>query len=318
MQIGITYASVALTAVLWGANFNLSKHVLVDLNALTAAAARFDIAALVMLVVTALKGQAVPLIRHGRAYLTLGLVGIGAFNVLFFCGMQMTSAVNGALIMALNPLVTAVLAFLITGYRPSSRQLWAFPLGLAGVGVVVLGGGAHLRIAGGDLLMLAANLCWALYNVLVGKLLPRDVGALANTTAVMLAGAVALSLVAALAGAPLAAPGADALGSLLLMSLLGTVLAYLFWNEGIARLGAARTAVFLNLVPVSSMVISALEGHPPTPVQLVGGATVIGAVTLASLSTRVDRAADVQRERVTPSAVRLPEPRTDCFNAGEP
>ena len=66
------------------------------------------------------------------------------------------------------------------------------------------------------------------------------------------------------------------------------------------------------------MVISALEGHPPTPVQLVGGATVVGAVTLASLSTRVDRAADVQRERVTPSAVRLPEPRTDCFNAGEP
>src|SRR5882672_7004528 len=304
MQIGITYASAALTAVLWGANFNLSKHVLVDLNALTAAAARFDIAALVMLVVTGVKGQAVPLIRHGRAYLTLGLVGIGAFNVLFFCGMQMTSAVNGALIMALNPLVTAVLAFLITGYRPSSRQLWAFPLGLAGVGV--------------DLLMLAANLCWALYNVLVGKLLPRDVGALANTTAVMLAGAVALSLVAALAGAPLAAPGADALGSLLLMSLLGTVLAYLFWNEGIARLGAARTAVFLNLVPVSSMVISALEGHPPTPVQLVGGATVIGAVTLASLSTRVDGAADVQRERATPSAVRLPEPRTDCFNAGEP
>jgi drug/metabolite transporter (DMT)-like permease len=318
MQMGMTYALVALSAVLWGANFNLSKHVLVDLNALVAAAARFDIAALVMLAFSVLRGQALPLIRHGRAYATLGLVGIGGFNVLFFFGMQMTSAVNGALIMALNPLVTALLAFWIAGERPAPRQLLAFPIGLIGVGVVVLGGGAQFRIGEGDLLMLAANLCWALYNVLVGKLLPRDVGGLANTTGVMLAGAVVLSLIAALAGAPVAVPGADALGSLLLMSLGGSVLAYLFWNAGIARLGAARTALFLNLVPVSSMVISALEGRPPTLVQLTGGAIVVGAVSLASLSSHGARTGGGQRERLAPSEVRFPQPKTDCFSAGEP
>jgi drug/metabolite transporter (DMT)-like permease len=152
----------------------------------------------------------------------------------------------------------------------------------------VLGGGARLQVADGDLLMLAGNLCWAFYNVMVGKMLPRDVGGVANTTGVMLAGAAALSLAAVAAGAPLAAPGADALGSLLLMSVGGSVLAFLFWNAGIARLGAARTALFLNLVPVSSMVISAFEGHPPTWVQLAGGAIVIGAVSLASLGGRPD------------------------------
>jgi len=99
----------------------------------------------------------------------------------------------------------------------------------------------------------------------------------------MVAGAVALSLVAVVAGTSVAAPGSDALGSLLLMSLGGTVLGYLFWNAGIARLGASRTAVFLNLVPVSSMVISAFEGQPPTWEQLTGGAIVIAAVSLATL-----------------------------------
>jgi drug/metabolite transporter (DMT)-like permease len=283
MQSGATYVLVAAAAMMWGANFNLSKHVLVDLNALVAGAGRFDIAALVMLAVSALKGQAVPLIRHGRAYATLGLVGIAGFNVLFFYGMQTTSAVNAALIMALNPLLTALLSFLVHGQRPDSRQLLAFPIGAAGVGVVVLGGGAHVRIAEGDLLMLAGNLCWAFYNVMVGKLLPRDVGGLANTAGLMVAGAIALTLTAVLAGAPVTVPGRDALGSLLLMSVGGSVLAYLFWNAGIARLGAARTALFLNLVPVSSMVISAFEGLPPTWVQLAGGAIVIGAVSLASL-----------------------------------
>ena len=74
----------------------------------------------------------------------------------------------------------------------------------------------------------------------------------------------------------------DALVSLLLMSLGGSVLAYLFWNAGIARLGASRASLFLNLVPVSSMVIAALEGQAPTWVQQIGGAVVIGAVLVAS------------------------------------
>jgi drug/metabolite transporter (DMT)-like permease len=287
MQMPVTYALVAVAAVLWGANFNLSKHVLVDLNALVAGAGRFDIAAIVMLALSAIKGQRVPLIRHGMAYATLGLVGIAGFNVLFFYGMQMTSAVNGALIMALNPLLTALLAFAMKMHRPDSRQLLAFPIGAAGVGIVVLGGGAQFRIADGDILMLAGNLCWAFYNVMAGKLLPREVGSLANTTGVMVAGAVALTLVAVVAGAPLTAPGGQALSSLLAMSLGGSVLAYLFWNAGIARLGAARTALFLNLVPVSSMLISALEGRPPTWIQLAGGAIVIAAVSLASLGSQV-------------------------------
>jgi drug/metabolite transporter (DMT)-like permease len=287
MQVSVTYALVAVAAVLWGANFNLAKHVLVDLNALVAGAGRFDIAAVVMLAVSAVKGQRVPLIRHGLAYATLGLVGIAGFNVLFFYGMQMTSAVNGALIMALNPLLTALIACAMKVHRLDSRQLVAFPIGAAGVGIVVLGAGAHVRIAEGDILMVAGNLCWAFYNVMAGKLLPRDVGSLANTTGVMVAGAVALTLTAVAAGAPLTVPGSEALGSLLVMSLGGRVLAYLFWNDGIARLGAPRTALFLTLVPVSSMLISAFEGHPPTWIQLAGGAIVIGAVSLASLGSLV-------------------------------
>jgi drug/metabolite transporter (DMT)-like permease len=313
MPTRATYALVAATAVMWGANFNLSKHVLVDLHALVAGAARFDIAALVMLAVSTMRGQRVPLIRHGFAYATLGLVGIAGFNVLFFYGMQMTSAVNGALIMALNPLLTALIAYVLKVQRPDARQLAAFPVGAAGVAVVVLGGGARLHLGDGDILMLAGNLCWAFYNVLVGKLLPRDVGGLANTTGVMLAGAIALTLAALLADAPVAAPGSDALGSLLLMSLCGSVLAYLFWNAGIARLGASRTALFLNLVPVSSMVISALEGQPPTWVQLAGGAIVIGAVSLASLApSRPGVSGIPSRAPTVPASASRSTPRPHC------
>jgi drug/metabolite transporter (DMT)-like permease len=63
----------------------------------------------------------------------------------------------------------------------------------------------------------------------------------------------------------------------------GTVLAFLFWGIGIARLGATRTALFLNLVPVFTMLIGAVLGTVPSAAQLVGGVLVLGGVTISML-----------------------------------
>lgn len=276
------YGMVAAAAMLWGANFNLAKAVIADMHPLAAGASRFVIAAVLMLLIVGLRGERVPLLRHRRAYATLGLVGVGGFNLLFFFGMQSTSAVNGALIMALNPLLTALLAFPLLGERPVARQLVALPCALAGVAVVVSGGDfQHVRVASGDILMLGANLCWAGYNVLGRKLMPAHTSGLANTAGIMVAGALVLVFAAGLADAPLALPGARAGAALLMMAIGGSVLAYLFWNVGLARLGAGRTALFLNLVPVSSMLIAAVMGAMPSSAQLFGGAVVIAAVSLS-------------------------------------
>lgn len=275
-----TIALVAAAAILWGANFNLSKPVVADMHPLVAGAGRFVLAALVMWAMLAWKRQRVPLFTHFRAYALLGLVGIAGFNLLFFMGMQMTSAVNGALIMAINPLLTAVLAALFLGERLSWRQMLALPLALAGVGVVVLGDGAQVTLSAGDALMLGANLSWALYNVLSKRLMPPGSG-LVNTTGVMTWGAVAMVSVALTFGAPAHLPGVEAGSALVAMAVGGSAAAYLFWNSGIARLGAARTSLFLNLVPVSTMLIAALSGHPPSPLQLAGALVVLAAVSFA-------------------------------------
>jgi drug/metabolite transporter (DMT)-like permease len=303
----LTYPLIAVATVLWGANFNLAKHVLADLDPLTAAAARFDIAALVMLALCALRGERVPLLRHARIYGLLGLVGIGAFNVLFFLGMRSTSPVNGALIMSANPLLTALLAVAMSGARLRPRQLVAMPIALAGVAFVVLGGGAAagagLHVDLGDLLLIGGSVSWALYNVIVGQRLPRGVSGLANTTGVMSAGALVLTTVALAAGSPVHLPQPGAGAALGLMAIGGSVCAYLFWNAGIARLGAARAAPFMNLVPVSSMLIAACEGQLPTGVQLAGGAAVIGALVLSSWPGRA-----ALPERVAAAPAGAPRP----------
>lgn len=285
MSLPTTYLLVVLTAVMWGANFNLSKPVLAELHPFVAGADRYLIAAAIMLALTYLRGERVPL-RHGKTYFTLGIVGVFGFNLFFFLGMASTSPVNGALIMALNPLTTSLIAWFMLGDKPTLRQLLAFPVGIVGVGIVVLGAGAQLHASFGDLFLMIANINWAFYNVLVKRHMPGDVSGFANTAGIMTVGALALTLVAVIAGADFVMPGLYAGSALIAMSVGGGVLAYLFWNMGISRLGAARAAIFLNLVPVASMVISSLGGQPPSHVQLLGGALVIGAVTFSSLPVR--------------------------------
>ncbi len=118
----------ALVAVFWGANFNLAKPVVAALGPFISGASRYLIAAAIMLAITFAKHERLRL-AHWKIYLVLGIVGVFGFNVFFFLGMQSTSAVNGALIMALNPLLTAIIGYFVLKDRPSNRQIIAFPRG---------------------------------------------------------------------------------------------------------------------------------------------------------------------------------------------
>lgn len=285
------YLLVAITAFFWGANFLLGGYVLHDVSAFWAAALRFVLGALLMLAIAAGRRENLfePLRRHAATYLMLGVVGIVAFNLFFFEALRFTSANNAALIMATNPLLTTLLAAAMLGERPGVRHLLALPVALAGVAVVVTQGNMSsllaLHFSRGDLLMLGADLFWALYNVLCRRYMPQG-SSLVNTAWIMVAGALVLLGVALDSGTQLASLSTRGAISMAVMTVGGTVLAYLFWSMGIARLGAARAAIFLNLVPVFAMLLGALIATAPTSAQLFGGLLVLGSVTITMLPKR--------------------------------
>lgn len=291
MNPTLVYPLVTLSTLFWGANFALAGPVLADIPPLWAAALRFALGTALMLALVIWRGEDLmaPLRRNAKAYALLGAVGVGGFNLLFFFALQSTSAANGALIMATNPLLTTVLAALLLGEATNTRQLLALPLALIGVVVVISGGNMHhlakLQLAHGDLLMIGADMTWAFYNILMRRYLPNG-SAVANTTLVMAAGMLLLLAVAMGSGEIVHVPSVKAGSSLVTMAIGGTVLAYLFWNMGIAHLGAGRTSLFLNLVPVFAMLIGAISGTVPSEAQIIGGVLVISAVTIAMLPLR--------------------------------
>ena len=122
------------------------------------------------------------------------------------------------------------------------------------------------------------------------RVTPAENG-LANTTGIMAMGAAVMGAAAMLAGVPVRMPTASSAGALAAMAIGGSAIAYLFWNAGIARMGAARTALFLNLVPVSTMAIAALAGQPPRAVQGAGAVLVLAAVGAPAWWSRRSRVA---------------------------
>lgn len=291
MNMATVYVLVMTSAFFWGANFVLAGPVLADLPPLWAAALRFLLGATLMFIIAGVRREDLfsLLRRHAGAYLLLGTVGITAFNLFFFYALETTSANSAALIMATNPLLTTLLATVVLGERPTARHLFALPVALVGVTVVIAQGDVHrliaLHVARGDLLMLAANVSWAFYNVLGRRYMPPG-SPIVNTTWVMAVGAGLLACIALGSGTQAGALDIKASLALAVMVVGGTVLAYLFWSIGIMRLGAARTAIFLNLVPVFAMLISTSLGTPPTAAQLAGGLLVLAGVAISMRPTR--------------------------------
>jgi len=291
MKTTTVYLLVTTSAFFWGTNFVLAGPILADLSPLWAAALRFLLGAALMMALALMRREnLIALVRrHAVAYLLLGAMGIAAFNLFFFHAMQSTSADDAALIMATNPLLTTLLASIFLGERPSARHWIALPAALAGVAIVITQGQlsklGSLQVAQGDLLMLGADLSWAVYNVLGRRFMPKG-APLGNTAWVMTVGAGLLLCAALFSGAPIQALGVKASLAMLVMTLGGTVLAYLFWTIGIEHLGAARTAIFLNLVPVSAMLVAATLGTLPTMAQLAGGMLVLGGVTVSMMPKR--------------------------------
>ena len=279
------FALSALAAIFWGTNFEATRIVLQDLPPWTAAAGRFGIAAAAILVWLRLTEgfDLAALRRNALAFAVMGIVGIFGFNAALFLGMRTSSPVTAALIMGTSPLTTSLLDALIQRQAPRPIAVVGMIIGLLGVALTV-GAFSGTRFSGGDLLILGGSLAWAIYTIGCRRWV-RGATPLASATWTMLVGALALILVALLFESPaasLADASVTAWTAILWMAIPGSVLAYLFWQVGIAARGPAATSVLFNLVPVSALVVAAGFGRMPAATQVLGVIVAILGVLLAS------------------------------------
>lgn len=291
---GSIYLKLFGFSLMTGATFHLARYVMQYFSAAGAAGWRFGLAAgsMLLLLISKEKLSGYTIRKNVGAYLFMGVTGIFGFNTLFFLGMEQTSPVNGALIMATNPLVTMLLARILLKEPVSTQQKVGGILAFIGVFLVITGGSwdaiRHLHFSAGDMLIMAGNICWALYGI-TGKGFVRDSTSLQTTAYTMTIGAVMLMFIASRTPAPvpISSIPLTAWAAIVFMALGMSVLGYIWWNEGAARIGIGRAALFFNLVPVVTLCISLVLGMAVTGVQIIGSALVIAGVLYASGMTQV-------------------------------
>lgn len=274
----------------WGAGATMSRLAVEEMGPLTVACVRFGLGALLLLAILAWRGETrgLPARRDWWPLVVLGVLGVTAFGALYTVGLQWTSATEGTLIQGLSPLLTLLLAALLVGEPIRRGQLLGGLTAFLGLAVLLLGGTAALGAGAerllGNIVVIGACLCWTGYNVAVRVLATRL--NLAESSAYGLLVGTALLIPFALlepVRVPFASIRLTTWLAIAYLSVVSTCLAYIWWNDGIRKIGAGRAAMFSFVGPVAAMLSAIpLLGEWPEPAQLIGGGLILAGLLAAN------------------------------------
>ena len=254
-----------LAMVLWGVNVSAVKALTTSFESLPLAALRMAVACLALSAIVLWRRGGVPALgaRQLAAMTGCAFLMVYANQILFAQGLLRSTATNGALIMALSPLVSALMAALVFRESLTPRRMLGVALGFAGVAAVVLSHpGAGLSRAGiGDLMLALGVVSFAIGGVGVQRL-ARQIDPLSISWVIYMIGTAMLVLHTLLGPSRLGAaelfPGAWPWALVLFSGIAATAAGNLIWNRAISVIGVARTAVFLYWVPVFGVAFAAL------------------------------------------------------------
>lgn len=282
---------------MWSANFVIVKAAIGMLSPLTFTTARYVVAALALFLLMrwrlgALRAPG----RYTLPLLGLGMLGFGAYQVLWTLGLTQITAGDSALIVAASPVMTAVLAGMAGVDRLTPPKLAGALTAFAGVAIVIAAG-AELAIGAslaGDALTLMAALLWAVY-IVAGTRILRHVDPLTATAWTVLGGTLFLvpfGVWDVVTTAPASIPPL-ALGAIVYSGALAAGYANVLVFRGIKVIGPTRASALQLLVPAGAVLLGAvLLGEPVGWAQVAGGAVIVLGVAIT------------RRASVVPASVR--------------
>jgi drug/metabolite transporter (DMT)-like permease len=284
------------TVAIWGANVVMIKVMAAHFEAVHLAAIRTAVAFAFIAAIAPIVGFR----PHRVSRSDLLLLSAAAFlmvylhQILLTQGLAWSTATNGGLALSLNPLFSVVLGALLFGERLGGVGAFGVLLGIVGAAVVILNRtGAELRFHGaGDAMLIGSMLVYVGAGVFMRRLAGR-MGAVDVAWYMHLIGGVMLVLHAALLPSSWTAEAwrADLLPWVLvgISGFFSTALGGLGWSWGISRLGLGRTAVFLNLLPVSTLATAVtFLGEEVRPTHIVGLLLVLAGTWMALNARRSD------------------------------
>ncbi|KHN49372.1 DMT family transporter [Pectobacterium fontis] len=290
-----------MATVSWGAMFPIMTQALLQIDPFNFTTLRYGIAGIAFALLLLfwegpaafrLKGE-----RWGLAWL-FGTLGFAGFGFLVFLGQHLAGpggALTASIMMATMPMLGLLTLWALKKVRPKASTFVFILLSFSGVVLVITDGDVaavlHSPVSlTANLLLIAGALCWVLYTIGVSYF--PDWSPVRYTTLTTLLGmvsVVATDLLLMVTGT-ITVPGITAITSviphLLYMALVAGLMAVLCWNIGNRIITPNNGVLFMDIVPVTAFVVSALNGVVPTHVQIVGATITAAALVLNNLCQR--------------------------------
>ena len=250
--------TIGLFCLLWSFAFIAGKIGVTDCPPLMLLTARFSLAGILILAISAFRHDTWQLTwRDAAVFATLGIANNALYLGLGYTGLKSVSAGLGGLIVSANPVFTAVLAALFLGEALTWRKILGLLLGMAGVGFIVW----HRMSVGTDslhgILFTLASLASIVTGTILFKLFaPKGSLWIGNGIQNLAAGIVLLPVALTFADFNDIVPSARLFGAFAFLVLGGSILAYLLWFHLLKVCGATVASSYHFLMPPLAMLFA--------------------------------------------------------------
>lgn len=199
--------------------------------------------------------------RHWPMLALFAFLGICNYNLFLYIGLTSTTVTNAVLLNSIMPVMILITARLLLGTKTSTLQNTGILLSTIGAVVIISRGSLttflHLTFTPGDLWIVTAAVSWAIYSVLLTKRPRLHLLSFFATTALM-GTTLQLPLFLLFSSSELSTITAANWGAIIYMGIFASIGAFLCWNIGVQKLGAATAGHFVHLMPVFSIFLSVL------------------------------------------------------------
>jgi drug/metabolite transporter (DMT)-like permease len=293
------YTGMALAVfatVIWSWNFIVARQVRLQIGPVSLAFYRWLTATIIIAPLAWRKYQAEKqVIAANRKYLFwTALMGITIFNTLVYVAGHYTTAINMALIgTTSSPIFATIMAIIFLKEKISRARMVGIIICIAGIVLLVSGGSmaalAAFRFSKGDLWVLTGAFSFAVYNILVRKK-PAGISSM-NFLFVLFAAGTAMLFpfyLAELYSGPPTQWTVRLVYTILYLGAGTSVIAFFAWNIALQKLGAGRTVLFGNLIPIfSAWEAMLLLDEKIKGIQLASGILVIAGLIIANIKFKI-------------------------------
>lgn len=284
----ITPVLLILASLAWAGSFVAVRLTYKEISPVNLGFLRFFIATPIMVLLLLLRKKKTRIPSKELLPLSiLGLTGVTLLYIFQFIGISYTTASTSAVLINTNVIFIAILSAIFLKEKFSLRKSVGVVLSFFGVIVVIFAQMSNEGITSGDtfligcIFVILSATCWAVYSIVGKRLLTKYDPFTVTTYAFALGTVFFLPIVFPEIIGVIQNISFNGWMAVFYLGLVCSVFAYLAWYYVLSKNEAGRSAVFLNLIPLFTIILSFFVGEVPTALFLVGAILIIYGVYLA-------------------------------------